>query len=222
MERIKNKHYDMVKKLAKSDEVIIATTPPSLAHLVHMALGLVGETIEVKNAYEYPEDGHKVDYETALMYELGDVMFYTVGVMQHFYIVHDDPLDEDSSTHVQKLINSLKEEQEVVGCRTAMLAPSKLVSLGGEVSELIKKRWIYGKLIDLRHMEKLIAQIIYLVSLIASDTDPDVINLDLEYSLTKVLEMNYEKLAQRYSSFTYSNEQAIARAETNQPDQTAG
>lgn len=75
-------HADMVAKLAKPGEEILPTLTPEKVHLLHMAMGAVGELGELADAikkhvfYDKPLDmEHTVE-------EAGDLEFYLEGLRQ--------------------------------------------------------------------------------------------------------------------------------------------
>lgn len=71
---------DMVRKLSKSGAEIVASLTPSRAHLVHMAIGIVGEVNELN---ESVGKGRENTIE-----ELGDLEFFVEGAGQALQDLH--------------------------------------------------------------------------------------------------------------------------------------
>ena len=89
-------HKDMVTVLAKSGAEIAANITAHEAHLIHMAVGIAGETFELLDA-EMSNDRANV------LEELGDIEFYFEGLCQGINAIivhsaftpadiHEDPL----------------------------------------------------------------------------------------------------------------------------------
>ena len=91
MEHIK--HSEMVKALAKPGKDIVATLSPEGAHLLHMAVGVSGEsgelldTIKKAVVYNKPLDSENV------IEELGDLEFYMEGLRQALGITREETLN---------------------------------------------------------------------------------------------------------------------------------
>jgi len=79
-------HKNMVRALVKSGDDIIASLTPARANLMHMAIGVSGESGELLDAikkhviYEKPLDRENV------IEELGDIEFYLEGLRQQLDI----------------------------------------------------------------------------------------------------------------------------------------
>lgn len=80
----------------------------------------------------------------------------------------------------------------------------------GEVLDLIKKTWAYNKDLDI---EKLVEELGDLEFYL------EALRQDLGISRKGVLTANQAKLAKRYSSGTYSDASAIARADKQRPNE---
>jgi len=85
-------HAELVEKLAKPGEDIIAQLTPEKAHLWHMATGASGESGELEDAikkhviYNKPLDRENV------IEELGDLEFYLEGIRQGLGLTRDEVL----------------------------------------------------------------------------------------------------------------------------------
>ena len=103
--------YDeMVGRLKKSGEDIIAGWTPLHASRAHMLTGIYDEYLEVTEALILLE-GVKVELDSTveLAKELGDLMFYIVGLAQDYHIeeqVLAYPLPEPSPDALQSLITA--------------------------------------------------------------------------------------------------------------------
>ncbi|MGL5198016.1 MAG: nucleoside triphosphate pyrophosphohydrolase family protein [Aeromonas veronii] len=85
-------HAELVQKLAKSGEHIVAQLTPDQAHLWHMATGVSGEAGElldaIKKAVVYAKP---LDRENVIE-ELGDLEFYMEGIRQGLGITRKEVL----------------------------------------------------------------------------------------------------------------------------------
>jgi NTP pyrophosphatase (non-canonical NTP hydrolase) len=81
---------DMVSKLAKPGETIADELTPRDAHIIHMAMGVSGETGElvdiIKKATMYRKD---IDMAHVIE-EMGDIEFYLEGLRQGLRISRDE------------------------------------------------------------------------------------------------------------------------------------
>lgn len=168
----------MIKRLFK--------TMPDVPHasLMHAAIGLAGEAAELmmsrlrKNTIE----------------ECGDMEFYIEAAKQQFKSDIEgaltlDPMDTRCAFH---LINASNVYQN-------------LVTLSGDILDVVKKSWVYGNILDTGNMTKLLLGVEH--------------NLDVLYEMigvTKgtVCHLNQVKLigpGGRYQSGFYSDDQALER-----------
>lgn len=76
---IKLAHQNMVRKLAKNPTEILASLDPKKSHLLHMFVGIMDEVYELSIAQT---NNHKKN----IVEELGDMLFYTEGLIQDFDI----------------------------------------------------------------------------------------------------------------------------------------
>lgn len=88
-------HEEMVKTLAKSGDEILLSLTPEDAHLMHMILGICGESGELLDAikksiiYRKPLDRENV------VEELGDLEFYIAGLRQGLDISRVETLEHN-------------------------------------------------------------------------------------------------------------------------------
>lgn len=84
---------DMVKTLAKSGATIAAELTDSDAHLLHMAVGVSGESGELLDAIKKAVIYRKPIDLANVIEELGDLEFYMEGLRQGLGITRDETLE---------------------------------------------------------------------------------------------------------------------------------
>lgn len=177
---------ERVKRLAKAGAAILASLTEDGCHLVHMAMGIAGELMEIKSAID--ENDRK-----GLIEELGDFEFYIQGSYQGLGVPQPVVLAADPYVNVDKFYTALNTATETY-------------------FYLSKKQTIYAKPIEHSVLvEKLNGIIQVLENFYAGNS----------FGITRqeVLDSNRVKLdgdevsTGRYSSGTYSDEQAVARAD---------
>jgi len=89
----------MVLALAKPGEEIVATFTPSSAHMLHMAVGVSGESWELLDAIKKNVFYNKPLDRANVIEELGDLEFYMSGLRQGLGITRDEVLE----ANIQKL-----------------------------------------------------------------------------------------------------------------------
>ena len=85
-------HSDMVSKLAKSGDDIVAELTPKDTHLVHMAIGVSGEAGELLDAIKKGAIYRKPYDRENLIEELGDIEFYLEGLRQGLGITREETI----------------------------------------------------------------------------------------------------------------------------------
>jgi len=86
-------HEQMVKNLVKPGSEILAQVSPDMMGLIHMILGVAGETGELLDAIKKAAIYQKpIDMENVIE-ELGDIEFYLEGMRQQLGITRDQTLD---------------------------------------------------------------------------------------------------------------------------------
>lgn len=82
-------HSDMVKDLVKPGEDIASNITPIEAHMIHMSMGISGESGELLDAIKKSVIYKKpIDMENVIE-ELGDIEFYLEGLRSHLNISRD-------------------------------------------------------------------------------------------------------------------------------------
>ena len=87
------KHDDMVRVLAKSGDVIAAEMTGEDAHLMHMAVGISGESGELLDAIKKQVIYRKPLDRDNVIEELGDLEFYMEGLRQGLGITREQCID---------------------------------------------------------------------------------------------------------------------------------
>ena len=133
-------YANMVEKLAKDGKDIVEGLTVDTAHLLHMAVGLSGETSELVEAMQEVDREH-------ILEELGDIEFYLQGIY--------------NGINSAKGITSESFELELKDEPPAYL---QLVIIGGNLLDTVKKAAIYNKELDFHQLNMdLMAYEYYLV-----------------------------------------------------------
>ena len=158
-------------------------------NMLHMTAGIVGETGEVTDIFKKVWIQKKEIDKGHLLEELGDVLFYVVGLtritLNRVSYLRFDPQ--------YPMRNSQKER--VAHCITM----SKKV---GRLSELVDGFWWSSHPFDYD-------ELIYLLNAIVSDITTLAITFDI--SPEDILEANYRKLSVRYPGLVFDSEKANNR-----------
>ncbi len=85
-------YQEMVRTLAKPGETIIAEMTPGDAHLLHMAVGISGESGELLDAVKKRVVYRKELDRQNVIEELGDLEFYMEGVRQELGVTREECL----------------------------------------------------------------------------------------------------------------------------------
>ena len=177
------RYDDFVRQLLKPD------TPEMTA--LHIGLGIAGEALEFVEAFDSWYNSSDPAVAVHLIEELGDLEFY-MQAAQTFYGV----TDEDTKLYETTTVNL---SQPLI--TTAYLG---ILAESGNLSDLIKKEFIYGKPREI----KLVLTAMYRLR-------SHMLGLYYEMSTDRghVLQCNALKLETRYAGLVYSAEAAIARAD---------
>jgi NTP pyrophosphatase (non-canonical NTP hydrolase) len=85
-------HKQLVKNLVKSGQAIIDDLNPSLAHILHMAVGVSGESGELLDAVKKATIYKKALDLKNVIEELGDLEFYMEGLRSELGISREETL----------------------------------------------------------------------------------------------------------------------------------
>lgn len=176
----------MVRDLAKPGQAILASLTAAKCHLLHMAVGLIGEVAELHEAEQKVDRANFVE-------ELGDYEFYLAGV--YLGIAREPALCGSTE-------------------KIPMMTLSKLVSdlhiSTGNLLDKIKRHTIYNKDVSVDDIADLADECYTILQDFYQRNTFDI-------TREEVLEGNMNKLLKgdkaRYASGTYSDDQAVARAD---------
>lgn len=177
----------MVRALAKPGRELIKNWDASDAHLIHMIVGLMGETLELQ----------MLDSEENLLEELGDIEFYFEGIKVLLY-----PINNNYDLSKNEAVNLAHDQ---IGFYI-----TKEVE---DLCNLIKKITIYKKPYGLDMKDKIIDAITQLDQKLANVYYS--VGLTRQYVLCSNMEKLMTGNNARYAAGTYSDEQANARADKN-------
>lgn len=85
-------YTDMVRSLAKPGDDIVQSLTPEMAHALHMAIGIAGESGELLDAIKKASIYCKPLDRDNVIEELGDLEFYMEGLRQGFGITREEVL----------------------------------------------------------------------------------------------------------------------------------
>lgn len=166
-----------------------------LVHLVHGAIGMVGEAIEllIVNSRMISNLADRIDYQTNFIEECGDLLHYTS------YVLRDQPFGIDECI----LDAGMTDDEYHFDKRWTTDIHKSLVIRCGEVLDLAKKCWVYDKPVCDAQFE---------IKKAIGHVCVDVMLLCERYSTTiqMCMEANERKLRTRYPQ-GFSTEKALNR-----------
>lgn len=186
MENIIDQHKEMVLRLKKPGEVIRQTMSSADCDLVHMGGCLMGEAGELYEAIIAPEST-----SNDILEELGDFEFYWVACAHLIGIKRTNPNEDEDEFDMPSSTSK---------------ASVRLMVLGAQFWDVVKRQVVYRKPLELEKAVKILRETEQLLA---------YLEVKFGFNLEQVLQANYTKLADkdkgRYASGTYSDEQAQAR-----------
>jgi NTP pyrophosphatase (non-canonical NTP hydrolase) len=194
MKSIFEDHKELVDKLVKDPETLLAEQTALKMDMMHMAIGIAGECTEVlKDVLEslgaaITQGGNALVYGPNIKKELGDIAFYVVHMKDLVGVDYRElacgPLDLVSQADI--------------------VAASQLAVDGGDLLDLVKKFTVYNEASP-RGQE---------IKAKLEDLDRSLLRVCRMVGITyeEALEGNLQKLRARYGS-TYSDASAKARAD---------
>ena len=90
---MKINHSEMVKALVKSGKTIAEEMTPEQAHMLHMAVGVSGESGELLDAVKKHVVYRKAVDRANVVEELGDLEFYMEGLRQGLNITREECIE---------------------------------------------------------------------------------------------------------------------------------
>lgn len=167
-------HPELVARLVKPGDAILATLTPEKADAWHMASCIPGEAGELFDAVMKQDEANAIE-------ELGDLEFYIEGLRTPLGITREETLFDVGDTDT--------------------------LSLPGVAADVFDaaKRWvIYNKPLDRDLLVLTLAKLEYVLDALRTVTG---------ISRAATLAGNILKLGERYSSLSYSDQQAQDRAD---------
>ena len=203
--------YDLfVRTLVKSPDLILSQISPNAMNLLHMAVGVAGETSELlQAAYKAAVERMPLDTITDevlgqtladnIMEELGDLSFYIQGICNQFgWSLADVTMDG------QPVIRGV----DGAGPDLLHLASTAAIH-GGHLLDNVKKHAIYGQSLEDANGELLVVGIRDQLGILMGCIE--VICADFGYNLEDVRHGNKVKLLKRYKKLKYSDAAAKSR-----------
>lgn len=185
-------HGEMVRKLAKSGEHILRQMTPEGAHLLHMAVGISGETGELLEAFETARSASQEADKKNVIEELGDIEFYLEGMRQGLIL--------DRTTVMMCPIDN------IVWANTRPITLCVGLSIhAANLLDQVKKQAVYAKELD----EDAVIQVMARIELYMG-----TLRDQLGITRIDVLKDNMSKLGVRYGAdYEYTNTKAQERAD---------
>jgi len=181
-------HPELVRALVKPGADILAALTPETADLWHAATGVATETTELCGALLNFHSTRELDMEN-LVEELGDTEFYLQQVRTNLGVTRDEVMDSD--------VEFQYSSEPIV--MAAIVAEA-----GGDILDFVKKIVVYQKPFDraafIAVLGKLEGPLLAIRKMTGIEQDD-------------VLAANIAKLSVRYSSLTYTDADAQARAD---------
>lgn len=178
-------YAEFVAALAKPGAAIVASMTAEKAHMLHMAIGIAGEAGELLSAIAAHAHLKAPLDRVNVIEELGDVEFYAEGLRQG----------------AELNIPVVKTPVRALG----MEVHAALLSVAAaDVLDQVKKHVIYNKAVLRSAIEAQMAALTYQMACLRHI---------LGVSQEEVILANKQKLGARYSSGSYSDQQAQARAD---------
>lgn len=125
-------HPELVAKLSKTGEQILATLTPEAAHNWHMVTGLSGEIGELIEAWEHRDRENMIE-------EVGDIEFYLEGLRQGTHLV--------------------REEVQPAICLAFRYQFAELTRAGAAALDAVKKQAIYNQPLDVSKLARHLVRI---------------------------------------------------------------
>ena len=187
----KIKHPEMVAGLAKRGEYIINELTPDSIHLLHMAVGIAGEAGELCQAIYSKSNFDEIDKENVIE-ELGDLEFYLEGFRQGLQLERIETLGVGGGATAGSDMITVKDKAVLLNVEASILL------------DFVKKHVFYVKTIKIDSVINSLTKINNHMFILRS-------RFCIEYH--EAIDHNIAKLGERYKGHSYTNEQAIDRAD---------
>lgn len=186
-------YEEMVRKLAKPGQDIIATLTPESAHLLHMTIGITGEAGELLEAVI------NKDFEN-IKEELGDIEFYMEGLRQGLGTDVNEPMKAE-----------YRESYTIVGEGDddiqAEYAAAALLVNATRLLDAVKKHVIYNKELNIKDV---------MTALNGIESNAEIVRAHFGISVDDAINHNTDKLytgAKARYKRGYTDEAAQVRAD---------
>lgn len=183
-----NSHSDMVHALAKPGSAILQSLTPQKCQVWHMTSCLMGEAGELLEGLDRTHDDLNSDESLNLVEELGDLEFYMEGLRTELNINRQSIVD-----------GCLQLKPSAVDLPTYGIG---ILIESCNIFDACKKWIIYEKTIDIDVLRLALTRWEWYMAAFRG-------RRNIQYHDT--IEQNMLKLAKRYSSGSYSNQQAQER-----------
>lgn len=177
-------YSDFVAALAKPGDDILSSLTGNKCHLLHMAIGIVGEVGELYEPFIFSVA--ELDLEN-IEEELGDIEFFLEGLRQGYGI--------DRKETICSLGYPSADSTYIL---------NRLSISSAHLLDATKKYVIYNKPLDVTKIVEYLKAI---------ETDLASFRSHLELSRVAIVEKNKAKLSKRYAAGSYSDKQAQERAD---------
>ena len=112
---VEDQHAEMVEKLAKTGVEILQEMDAGQMHLLHMAVGISGESGELLDAVKKAAVYQKPIDRENIIEELGDLEFYIQGLRQALFISREETL-EANMKKLAKRYEGFNYSNQLIGC----------------------------------------------------------------------------------------------------------
>ncbi len=116
----------------------------------------------------------------------------------------EDGAEEDYEDFVRRLFKKEDFKAQLNHCALGLAGEV------GEVVDIIKKHTVYGKMLDVAHLLEELGDLRFFIQALANVVG---------HSMDSIENNNIRKLNTRYPTGSYSNQQAISRADKKEPVQ---
>lgn len=206
-------YQDFVWRLCKPGEVLLSEMTSSKVHLWHMVSAILGEAAELTQCMEALAAGEisLIGARENVLEELGDLMFYCVGVTKTAEWQHPR-----SPEHIDSVLDAFNETdfstvEKLYGLRWNAADQAKLAELvncvtgaAGTLFDFGKQWFIYNKPFDRKALEVSILVLRHMIG---------AVRLTWELTEQAIEEHNRKKLQLRYNKLVYSDQHAQERAD---------
>lgn len=188
-------HSELVTSLSKPGTEIAHSITASQAHLLHMAVGVVGEVAEIAQALREVVIFRRQLELDNLLEEVGDTEFYLEGLRQGLGLTFEKLQDFKAELELPAKVEGIEHQMTLI--------TFGLTVASGMLIDQIKKHVIYNKPLNIERISKELRTIDFFLEGVYASTGA---------SRDTVLQLNIDKLTKRYGD-SYSDTKAQVRAD---------